>query len=82
MKRVQKFVVVPFRSVRGRLQQAEMRPAQSEEAACRLARQMADRFAAVAAFEVLVDVESGEMHEPRELVAYGPMPVIDEAMVA
>lgn len=82
MQRLQKFVVVPFRSVRGRLQQAEMRQASSKEAAMRLAELMANRFAAAAAFEVLVDAETGEMHDPRELVAYGPVPDMDDTMVA
>ena len=82
MQRVQKFIIVPFRSVKGRLQQAELRPASSEEAALRLAETLSARYAAVAAFEVLVDIETGEMHDPRELVAYGPMPLVDDAMAA
>lgn len=82
MQRVQKFIIVPFRTVKGRLQQAEMRQASTEAGARRLAEQMAGRFAAVAAYEVMVDAETGEMNDPREIVAYGNMPALQTAMVA
>ena len=79
MKRIEKYIVVPFRLVKGRPLQAEMRQASSEAAAIRLAEAMAGRFAGVAAFEVRVDIESGEMFDPRELVAIGTVPSFEDA---
>lgn len=78
MKRLARYVVIPFRFSQGRLHQAELRPASSEAAAVRMAELMAERFAGVIAFEVHVDIETGEMHDPRELVTFGRIPALDE----
>lgn len=80
MKLVEKFVVVPFRSIKGRSHSAEMREARSEESATRMAVLMAERFAGVAAFEVHVDEETGEMHAPRLLAAFGKVPEMDNVL--
>lgn len=86
MKRWQKFIVVPFRLIRGRPipQVQEVRKAASEQDACRIARAMVDHWDAVAAYEVHVDEETGDMHDPRELVVHGRVPSLEqlEAMAA
>ena len=82
MSRVQKFIVVPFRRIKGRYHPGEVRFPASEEAAIRLAELMAQRFDGVAAIEVLVDPETDEMHDPRELAVFGSAPAIDDLMVA
>lgn len=79
MKRSAKYIVVPFRLAKGRFFPGEMRKAETEAGALRLAEAMAARFAGVAAFEVIVDEESGDMTEPRELVVYGQVPEMDAA---
>lgn len=82
MKRVQKFIVVPVKLVKGRPYQGEVRMASCEESALRLAGRMAERFDGVAAYEVHVDMESGDMHDPRELVVHGRAPVLQSAEAA
>ena len=83
MKRVQKFVVIAFRLIKGRLLIADMREARGGEAsAIRLAEMMSQNWAGAAAFEVHVEEESGDMHAPRLLAAFGSVPDLDEAMEA
>lgn len=72
MQIAEKFIVVPFR--RGRrnaLAMGEMRQASSVASAERLADNMADRFAGVAAYAVMVDKDTGDMSEPRLLRRHG-----------
>lgn len=78
----QKFVVISFRSIKGRPHIGDMRPARDEDAAIRLAETMSKHWAGVAAFEVHVEEESGDMHSPRLLAAFGSLPDLDEAMAA
>lgn len=78
----QKFIVIPFRSVRGKPQLGEMRQAQSEAGAVRMAELMSGRFVGVAAFEVHVDEETGDMVAPRELAVFGVVPDIMANMLA
>ncbi|WP_054309985.1 hypothetical protein [Mesorhizobium sp. 1M-11] len=80
MKRSQKFIIIPFRSIKGRFHVGEMRPASSEGGAVRIAELMAERFAGAAAFEVHVDEESGEMFSPRLIASFGKLPDLEEAM--
>ncbi len=80
MKRSQKFIIIPFRSIKGRFHVGEMRPASSEDSAIRIAELMVGRFAGAAAFEVLVEEESGEMFSPRMLASFGRLPDLEEAM--
>ena len=81
MARKVKYLVIPFRMINRRLQPGEARSPSTEDAAMRLAEAMAARFAGVAAIEVHVDNETGEMMDPRELVVYGAIPegLLDEA---
>lgn len=74
----EKFVVIPYRKNRRNLTAAEMRPAQTEESAKRIAGLMAERFAGVVAYAVIVDEESGDMNEPRLLASYGEVPAQQE----
>ncbi|KAB1087312.1 hypothetical protein F4V91_13315 [Neorhizobium galegae] len=67
----EKFIVLPFQKVRGNLAPAEMRQASSPAAAERIASSMASRFVGVAAYSVMVDLESGDMSSPRVLCQFG-----------
>ena len=70
----EKYIIIPYRKNRRNLTAAEMRPAQSEESATRIAGLMAERFAGVAAYAVTVDEETGDMNNPRLLASYGEVP--------
>ncbi|QIO60658.1 hypothetical protein [Rhizobium leguminosarum] len=67
----EKFIVLPFKKVRGNIAPGEMRQATNSAAAERLAGAMANRFIGVAAYSVMVDMESGDMSSPRVLCQYG-----------
>lgn len=71
MSLCEKFVVMPFKKVRGNIAPGEMRQASNSAAAERLAGAMAARFIGVAAYAVMVDMESGDMSSPRVLCQYG-----------
>jgi hypothetical protein len=76
-----KYIVIPYRTGNDRgssLQPAEMRQASSEASAIRIAQSMASRFAGVAAYEVQVDEETGQMDSPRILVQEGTVPALSE----
>ncbi len=77
--RTVKYVVLPFRFAKGRFFRGEARKASSEPEAITIAEAMAGRFDGVAAFEVHVDEETGEMHDPRELVVFGRVPHMELA---
>lgn len=83
MKRIVKFVVVPFRQVKGRTIQGDARYLNSEKAAVELAERMSAHWAGVAAIEMILDTETGELDSPRELACYGiARQVMDEALAA
>jgi hypothetical protein len=65
MSRAEKFIVLPFKKVRGNIAPGEMRAASSAASAEKIARAMADRFVGVAAYSVQVDMESGDMSDPK-----------------
>lgn len=65
MSRAEKFIVLPFNKVRGNIAPGEMRAASSAASAEKIARAMADRFVGVAAYSVQVDMESGDMSDPK-----------------
>lgn len=67
----EKFIVLPYKKVRGNLTPGEVRQASNPAAAERIAEAMADRFVGVAAYSVMVDMESGDMTSPRELCRFG-----------
>ena len=67
----EKFIVMPFKRVRGNLAPGEMRQASNPVAAERIAGAMAGRFVGVAAYAVMVDLESGDMSSPRILCQFG-----------
>ncbi|WJH38111.1 hypothetical protein N7E02_01620 (plasmid) [Aliirhizobium terrae] len=65
MSRAEKFIVLPFKKVRGNIAPGEMRAASSAASAEKISRAMADRFVGVAAYSVQVDMESGDMSDPK-----------------
>ncbi|SFA78302.1 hypothetical protein SAMN03159496_00328 [Rhizobium sp. NFR07] len=65
MSRAEKFIVLPFKKVRGNIAPGKMRAASSAASAEKIARAMADRFVGVAAYSVQVDMESGDMSDPK-----------------
>ena len=67
----QKFIVLPFRRAKLGAVPGEMRQASSEAAAIRIAENMSSHVDGVAAIEVLVDMENGEMFSPRILFEAG-----------
>lgn len=67
----QKFIVLPYRKVRGGLAPGEMRQASNAASAEKIAKAMADRFIGVAAYAVEVDEETGDMSSPRLLIQFG-----------
>ncbi|MFB2553380.1 hypothetical protein [Ensifer soli] len=68
----EKFIVIPFRKIKGGAMVAgEVRPASSEASAVRLAEVMAERFAGTAALAVYVDMDTGEMSAPRLIREFG-----------
>ncbi|MGO4331470.1 hypothetical protein AB4Z48_13440 [Cupriavidus sp. 2TAF22] len=74
-----KYIIVPYRKGKSdALLPGEIRQASSEVSAIRIANAMASSFAGVAAYEVLVDEETGEMNSPRILVQEGNVPTLGE----
>ncbi|MCV9907355.1 hypothetical protein OIV19_06965 [Brucella sp. HL-2] len=71
MSKAERFIVLPFEKLRGQTIPGEMRPASNAEAAARTASRMAERHLGVAAYAVMVDLESGDMSEPRLLCKFG-----------
>ncbi len=67
MSRVEKFIVLPFKKVRGNIVPGEMRAASNAGSAEKIARAMSERFIGVAAYSVQVDMESGDMSDPKIL---------------
>ncbi|TBH55053.1 hypothetical protein [Rhizobium leguminosarum] len=67
----EKFIVLPFKRVRGNLTPGEMRQASNPAAAERIAEALADRVVGVAAYSVMVDLETGDMTSPRVLCRFG-----------
>lgn len=67
----EKFIVVPYRKVRGGMTPGEMRQASNAASAEKIAAAMAGRFAGVAAYAVEVDEETGDMTSPRLLAQFG-----------
>ncbi|MCA1492736.1 hypothetical protein I6F11_17585 [Ensifer sp. NBAIM29] len=80
MSRSEKFIVLPFKKVRGQTAPDEMRQASNEASAERIAAAMAPRFVGVAAYAVMVDLESGDMADPRLLCKYGEVADVTAAM--
>lgn len=68
---VEKFIILPFKKVRGGLAPGEMRQASSAAGAEKIAAAMAPRHVGVAAYSVQVDEESGDMSSPRVLIQFG-----------
>ena len=75
---VMQYIVVPYRARRRRRRPGEIRPASSEFGAIRIANSMAAKFAGVAAYEVMVDKETGDMGSPRILAQIGTVPALDD----
>ena len=74
---VMQYIVVPYRAAGG-VAPGEIRPASSEFGAIRIANSMAAKFAGVAAYEVMVDKETGDMGSPRILAQIGTVPALDD----
>lgn len=73
-KTAEKFIIMPYRKIKGKLIAAEMRPSTNEVSAIRIATSMSERFAGVVAYGVQVDEETGDMNAPRLLVKFGEVP--------
>nr|WP_087149186.1 hypothetical protein [Pararhizobium antarcticum] len=71
MMAAEKFIVLPYRKVRGGVAPGEMRQASSAASAEKIATAMAPRFPGVAAYAVQVDEETGDMSSPRLLIQFG-----------
>lgn len=71
MSLTEKFIVLPFKKIRGNIAPGEMRQASNSAAAERIAEAMSGRFVGVAAYAVMVDMESGDMSSPRLLCQFG-----------
>jgi len=67
MSKSEKFIVLPFKKIRGNIAPGEMRAASNAASAEKIARAMAERFVGVAAYSVQVDMESGDMSDPKVL---------------
>lgn len=68
----EKYIVVPFRKGRGQsIMTGEMRLANSEAHAARMAETLASYHVGAAAIAVLVDDDIGEMSSPRLIVEFG-----------
>ncbi len=80
---VTQFIVIPFRQgIGGDLLPVEVRPAGTEVGAARVAHAMRERYAGVAAYEVLLDPETGAMESPKVLFKHGRIPALDEYAAA
>ncbi len=78
-----RFIVVPFRKGSGGdLLPVEVRPASTSAGAVRVAHSMRDRHAGIAAYEVLLDPETGAMESPKVLFQHGRIPALDEYAAA
>ena len=66
------YIVVPYRAAANGVAPGEIRPASSEFGAIRIANSMASKFAGVAAYEVMIDKETGDMESPRILARSAP----------
>lgn len=78
-----RFIVVPFRKGSGGdLLPVEVRPAGTSVGAVRVAHSMRERHAGVAAYEVLLDPETGAMESPKVLFQHGRIPALDEYAAA
>ncbi len=74
-----RYIVVPFRKGSGGdLLPVEVRPAGTSVGAVRVAHSMRERHAGVAAYEVLLDPETGAMESPKVLFQHGRIPALDE----
>lgn len=78
----QKFIVLRFRRTKLGAVPGEMRQASNEASAIRIAENMSSHVDGVAAIEVLVDMESGEMFSPRTLFEAGTVCGLDELAAA
>jgi len=72
------YIVVPYRAAANGVAPGEIRPASSEFGAIRIANSMASKFAGVAAYEVMIDKETGDMESPRILAQIGTVPSLDD----
>lgn len=75
----EKFIVMPFKRVRGGLAPGEMRAASTAAGAEKVAAAMAPRHIGVAAYAVQVDEESGDMSSPRLLIQFGEIADLNAA---
>ncbi|BET09456.1 hypothetical protein [Pandoraea sputorum] len=78
-----RFIVIPFRKgAGGDLLPVEVRPAGTSTGAVRVAHSMRERHVGVAAYEVLLDPETGAIESPKVLFQHGRVPVLDEYAAA
>ncbi|WP_322880308.1 hypothetical protein [Pandoraea sputorum] len=80
---VTQFIVIPFRKgIGGDLLPVEVRPAGTDVGAVRVAHAMRERHVGVAAYEVMLDPETGAMDAPKILFQHGRVPTLDEYAAA
>ncbi|MEZ5782108.1 MAG: hypothetical protein R3D70_10830 [Rhizobiaceae bacterium] len=72
-----RMIILPFRKIRGRLQPDQAIGASTPESAIRRARQMAPRYAGVAAIEFRHDDLTGESFDVRIIHRDGDVPPLD-----
>ncbi len=78
-----RFIVVPFRKGNDdELLPVEVRPASTSVGAVRVAHSMRERHVGVAAYEVLLDPETGALESPKVLFEHGRIPTLDEYAAA
>lgn len=75
--RTTQYVVVPYRMANGGLIAGQVRQASTNIGAINLAQAMADKAAGIAAYEVIIDTETGEMDAPCILWKCGDVPELD-----
>lgn len=76
MPAIEQHIVVPYKKVKGAMVPGEARHSRNVESARRLAASMATRFAAVAAYSMQIDTDTGEMMSPALIAGHGEFPNI------
>ncbi|MDH0908856.1 hypothetical protein N5C66_06010 [Rhizobium pusense] len=72
MTEVRKFLVAPYRTAKkGRLVAGEVRDAGTAENAVRMADNLASNYTGVAAYQMVIDDETGEVTDAKILARHG-----------
>ncbi len=80
---VTQFIVIPLhKGADGDLLPVEVLPAGTDVGAVRVAHAMRERHAGMAAYEVMIDPETGATDSPKILFQHGRVPTLDEYAAA